>query len=306
MAIVRHTDRPVMPWSNARAAAFTSRAKAWCLAAGCWMMVSAGALAADPQAGTDFLYFKDERPAAQRQAQADAASQPDVGIFTSPSSQGVQRFLRLDTKAAELDVPATGVFTARTARGKIGFVLDSDGVSWHSPNADLDNADLDSAAPRRDGLKIGLYSRMQSQAVAPPGFMLNAMTASQFAEQDMRVGMEVAYGGFSLEAGLARESGLLAGRASGLDLGLIYRERSWRASLQFSGRVQGEGQGAFIDLRDQFGRAYSVELEASYNLLPGLSVAGGVRHAGYGDRFRLNLGDPINDSLIFMGTALRF
>ncbi len=301
MAKICHTDRSVMAWSSTRAAAIASGAKALCVAAGCWALATTVALAADPQAGADFLYFKDDRPAAQRQAQADAAVEPDVGIFTSPSSQGVQRFLRLDTKAAELDVPATGVFTARTARGKIGFVLDSDGVSWHSPNADLDDA-----APRQDALKIGLYSRMQSQAVAPPGFMLNAMTASQFTEQDMRVGMEVAYGGFSLEAGLARESGLLAGRASGLDLGLIYRERSWRASLQFSGRVQGEGQGAFIDLRDQFGRAYSVELEASYNLLPGLSVAGGVRHAGYGDRFRLNLGDPINDSLIFMGTALRF
>lgn len=259
----------------------------------------AGDKDASVRAPSEFLYFKDDRPAAAAD-KAAPGKDADIGTFTSPSPLGVQRFLRLDSDAAALDVPTIGVFTARGARGQIGFVLDSDGVSWRNPGQSL----RDELSAQE--VRIGLYSRFEQQSMAPPGLVLNAMTASQFEERRVAMGMHVGYGGFSLEAGLARESGLLSGDAEGVDLGLIYQERSWRASLQFSGRVQNATERAFIDLRDQFGRSYSIELGASYDLLPGLSVGGGVRHAGYGDRFRLNVGDPISDSLIFMGTAFSF
>ncbi|RME62570.1 MAG: hypothetical protein D6782_11925 [Alphaproteobacteria bacterium] len=266
------------------------------LAGGFWLCAFGAAAEQATPGQSEFLYFKDERPAAQARPGAAAPAATDLGTFTSPSAQGAQRFFRLDSKAAALDVPMVGVFTARGARGQVGFVLDSKGVSWQGAGAPLAG----------DGMTIGLYSRIDLEAGAPPGFVAGARDGVPFEDRSLAMGMQVGYGGFLLEAGFARESGFLAGRARGFDLGFSYQERSWRASLQFSGRTQTAQERAFIDLRDQFGRSYAIELGASYDVWPGLSVAGGVRHSGYSDRFRLNVGDPISDSLIFMGTAFSF
>lgn len=127
----------------------------------------------------------------------------------------------------------------------------------------------------RKALALGVTSRVVAPAVdrsraAAPVDALAAQPAS------VNVDLSLAWKGFAVNTGFTRTEpgilGLAAGRREAVDLGVSYRGRNWRTSLQGTAE-----QGGLI-LYAPLDRRYSVELGGAYLVAPRLSVTGGVRY----------------------------
>ena len=91
------------------------------------------------------------------------------------------------------------------------------------------------------------------------------------------VDLSLAWKGFSVNTGFSRvEPGptalLSSGRRESVDLGVSYRGKNWKTSLQGTAE-----QGSLL-MYAPLERRYSVELGGAYAVAPRLSVNGGVRY----------------------------
>ena len=136
-----------------------------------------------------------------------------------------------------------------------------------TPSGQVDN---------RKALSIGVSSRIVSPAAAEPGRAPAAETASAPASA-YNVDLAVGWKGFAINTGYSRfDSGVAVltplGRKEAVDVGLSYRGRNWKTTLQATAE-----QGSTV-LLSPLDRRYSVELGGAYAFGPRLSVTGGVRY----------------------------
>lgn len=127
----------------------------------------------------------------------------------------------------------------------------------------------------RKALSIGLNTRVvasaadRSRAAAP----VDAMAA---APRAYNVDLSVGWKGFSVNTGFGQvepaPNALLASRKETIDVGVSYRGKNWKTSLQ--GTSEKGGWLEFAPLE----RRYSVELGGAYSIAPRVSVRGGVRY----------------------------
>jgi hypothetical protein len=127
----------------------------------------------------------------------------------------------------------------------------------------------------RKALSIGLNSRVVAPAVdrsraAPPADAIAA------APRAYNVDLSVGWKGFAVNTGFSQvepaPSALLTSRKETIDVGVSYRGKNWKTSLQGSSETGGLLSSAALEPR------YSVELGGAYSIAPRVSVRGGVRY----------------------------
>ena len=154
----------------------------------------------------------------------------------------------------------------------------------------------------RKALSIGVSTRMMTAAVdrsraAPPAESLAALPASY------NVDLSVGWKGFAVNTGFGHvepgATAVLAGARDSVDLGLSYRGKNWRTSLQ--GTAEKGSLLAYAPLE----RRYSVELGGAYAIAPRVSVNGGVRYKLA--PLSPSLLDPNrDDQAVYLGTNVAF
>ncbi|MFZ4688055.1 MAG: hypothetical protein ACOYLS_02345 [Polymorphobacter sp.] len=127
----------------------------------------------------------------------------------------------------------------------------------------------------RKALSLGVSTRViaaaadRSRAAAPVETLAAAPTA-------YNVDLSVGWKGFAVNTGFGRvepgPTALLGGRRESFDVGVSYRGKNWKTSLQ--GISETGSLLAFAPLE----RRYSVELGGAYSIAPRISVNGGVRY----------------------------
>lgn len=156
----------------------------------------------------------------------------------------------------------------------------------------------------RRALSVGLSTRTIAAAADTSRAAAPVETAALPAAYD--VDLAVGWRGFAISTGYTRvEPGLGLvplggpGRREALDLGLSYRGKSWKTSVQVAAE---QGSPLFLAPDE---RRYSVEVGGAYALNRRLSVAGGVR-------YQLSpvapgvLDDAREDGSIYLGTNFAF
>lgn len=130
-------------------------------------------------------------------------------------------------------------------------------------------------ADNRKALSIGLNSRVVAASVdrsraAPTADAIAA------APRAYNVDLSVGWKGFAVNTGFSQvepaPSAILASRQEIFDVGVSYRGKNWKTSLQGSSETGGLLSNAPIAPR------YSVELGGAYSIAPRVSVRGGVRY----------------------------
>ncbi len=126
----------------------------------------------------------------------------------------------------------------------------------------------------RKALSIGVSSRLV--AATPEAIRATAETAASLPTA-YNVDLAVGWKGFAINTGYSRLDGgttslVPLGRKEAVDVGLSYRGKNWRTSLQATAE-----QGSTL-LLSPLERRYSVELGGAYAVGPRLSVTGGVRY----------------------------
>ena len=170
------------------------------------------------------------------------------------------------------------------------------------------------ASDSRRSLSLGVSSRVvaaapdTSHSAAPAEFASPGPAA-------YNVDMSVGWRGFAMSGGYTRAENVLTPGAvptsltlpthEAVDLGLSYRGKSWKTSVQLgSETVAGAVNGATL-VQTPPERRYSVELGGAYAIAPGIAVTGGVRYkltpsdAGLTDAQR-------TDRAVYLGTAFAF
>jgi len=155
----------------------------------------------------------------------------------------------------------------------------------------------------RKALSIGVSTRVVAAAAdrsraAAPVETLAALPSSY------NVDLAVAWKGFAVNTGFSRfEPGPMAllsgGRRDAIDLGISYRGKNWKTSLQGTAE-----QGSLL-VYAPLERRYSVEFGGAYVVAPRLSVKGGVRYKLAPET--PSLLDPDRaDQSVYFGTNLAF
>jgi hypothetical protein len=157
-------------------------------------------------------------------------------------------------------------------------------------------------AENRKALSIGLNSRVVAPAVdrsraVPPADVIAAVPRAY------NVDLSVAWKGFAVNTGFSQvepaPTALLASRKETIDVGVSYRGKNWKTSLQGSSET-----GGLLSM-SPFEPRYSVELGGAYSIAPRVSVRGGVR-------YKLapttpSLLDPNrDDQSVYLGTNVAF
>jgi hypothetical protein len=217
--------------------------------------------------------------------------------------------LQSDVNADRLHPTTLGSFAPSTLDTKFSFT--APGKSAATARAQtLDSAFTftPSGHPNsRKALTLGVNTRMlatatdTSRAAAPAETLVTAPTG---------YGVDVAVGwkGFAVSGGYSRvdatmPTSLNPAKREAVDLGLSYRYKSWKTSLQVAAET-----GALLPYSPLAGtneQRYSAELGAAYALSPRLSLSGGVRY----ELTPLAPGtlDPARtDSSVYLGTAFSF
>jgi len=121
------------------------------------------------------------------------------------------------------------------------------------------------------------------------------------------VGVAVGYKGFSVEAGYSRleDSRPLSANSEGVDVGLSYRGKDWKTTLQVAGEKYDDDKPSTALGLD---KSYSVELGGAYLLTPRLSLTGGVKYQVISPREELRSrdGDHQASGSVYVGTNLKF
>ena len=131
---------------------------------------------------------------------------------------------------------------------------------------------------------------------------LEVPAAGATDQKQWAVGTNVTFGGFTIGAAFRHDNQGLSGDNSDrrdMSIGALYATRLWQISLGAAWAVAEEGPGAGED------KSRIVELAASYELGPGVTLAAGVISYHYEDN--LNAPADENDGIAFtIGTLLRF
>lgn len=216
---------------------------------------------------------------------------------------GVSRLLRGVTLALTIAGLANPVLAAQTAPAKakpskqrFSFetpltsfqppVSDASSFSFTAPGSGASAARLQSVerafrftpsgqSDNRKALSLGVSTRVVASAAdrsraAPPSEAYAAMPTSY------NVDLSLAWKGFAVNTGFSRtEPGplsLLATRREAVDLGVSYRGKNWKTS------IQGVAEQGSPLLFAPVERRYAVEIGGAYAVAPRLSVTGGVRY----------------------------
>jgi hypothetical protein len=154
----------------------------------------------------------------------------------------------------------------------------------------------------RKALSLGVSTRV---IAAAPERSRATMPVESLASlpASYNVDLSVGWKGFAVNTGFGHvEPGpgaLLAGARDSVDLGVSYRGKNWRTSLQ--GTAEKGSLLAFAPLE----RRYSVELGGAYAIAPRVSVNGGVRYKLA--PLTPSLLDPNrDDQAVYLGTNVAF
>lgn len=155
----------------------------------------------------------------------------------------------------------------------------------------------------RKALSLGINTRVtaastdRSRAAAP----VEAIAA--VAPRAYNVDLSVAWKGFAVNTGFgqveAAPSALLTTRRESIDVGVSYRGKNWKTSLQ--GTAEKGGLLAFSPLEPR----YSVELGGAYSIGPRVSVRGGVRYK-LAPMTPSLLDTDRDDQAVYLGTNVAF
>jgi hypothetical protein len=202
-------------------------------------------------------------------ATAAVVASPVLAARTVAVKPAKQRF-SIETPLTSFQPPETDAskfsFTAAGSSPAQARLQTVERAFRFTPSGQTDN---------RKALSLGVNTRMvaatpdRSHAAAPADTLAALPTS-------YNVDLSVAWKGFALNTGFRRfepgPTALLSTRREAVDIGVSYRGKNWKTSLQ---GIAEQGQVlvyAPIETR------YSVELEGAYSLAPRLSVTGGVRY----------------------------
>lgn len=160
----------------------------------------------------------------------------------------------------------------------------------------------------RKALSVGVTTRslnIVDKDLAKAASTANAVNAIDVSGYN--VGLAVGYKGFSVEAGYSRveDTRPLSSNAEGVDVGLSYRGKDWKTTLQVAGeKYDTDKPSAALTGVD---KSYSVELGGAYLLTPRLSLTGGVKYQVLtpGSELRSRDGDQASGS-VYVGTNFKF
>lgn len=165
-----------------------------------------------------------------------------------------------------------------------------------------------SGKPDRRALSFGVTARVTAAAVDTSRAAAVPVEVASATPAAYNVDLAVGWRGFAVSGGYSRSETLggalptsLTPRREGADVGVSYRGRNWKTSLQLATET-----GVPVLLTPLptalTERQYSVELGGAYLLTPKLSVNGGVRYKvmpGTDESLR-------NDQSVYLGTAFSF
>jgi hypothetical protein len=153
----------------------------------------------------------------------------------------------------------------------------------------------------RKALSLGVSTRVV--AATPDRSRAAAPTETAFLPASYNVDLSVAWKGFAVNTGFTRiepgPTALLSNRREAVDLGVSYRGKNWKTSLQ--GTAEQGSTLLFAPLE----RRYSVELGGAYVVAPRLSVTGGVRYKLAPEAPSL-LDPNRDDQAVYLGTNFAF
>lgn len=153
----------------------------------------------------------------------------------------------------------------------------------------------------RKALSVGVTTRALNIVDKDIDKSVNAIDVSGY-----NVGVAVAYKGFSVEAGYSRveDRRPLSTNAEGVDVGLSYRGKDWKTTLQVAGEKYDSDKPSAVLGMD---KSYSVELGGAYLLTPRLSLTGGVKYQVLSPREdgHSREGEQSSGS-VYVGTNLKF
>ena len=154
----------------------------------------------------------------------------------------------------------------------------------------------------RKALSVGVTTRSLNIVDKDLEKAINAIDVSGY-----NVGVVVGYKGFSVEAGYSRvdDTRPLSANAEGVDVGLSYRGKDWKTTLQVAGEKYDSADKPSAVLGAD--KSYSVELGGAYVLTPRLSLTGGVKYQVVSPReeMRSREGDQSSGS-VYVGTNFKF
>jgi hypothetical protein len=246
------------------------------------------------------------------QALANGASKPRTAQV-APAKEAPKYFYLKDNRSklttpSMLDVRSLGSFTpsllekASPLRGR---------------EADRLRPRVPGVAGRSAALESGFNFTPSGRASDPRAFAMGVTsrvlkpqadtTVSGLGDAGYNVGVALGYWGFSFEAGFSRVDALDA-TTKGVDVGLSYRDKDWKTTLQVAGSEQDDSHRLSSLLAAD--KSYSVELGGAYLLTPRLSVTGGVRYSrlypGDDANIRANGRNGHDAGQVFLGTEVKF
>ncbi|MCH8684120.1 porin [Pedomonas mirosovicensis] len=152
----------------------------------------------------------------------------------------------------------------------------------------------------RKALSIGVTTRTLNLADRDA----DKTAANSVDVSGYNVGLSVGYRGFSVEAGYSRLDDARLHGSEGVDLGLSYRGKDWKTTLQVAGERYGDDKSVAPLGLD---KSYSVELGGAYLLTPRLSLTGGIKYQVVSPREELRARDTDQASgSVYVGTNLKF
>ncbi|MEX6724523.1 porin [Parapedomonas caeni] len=220
--------------------------------------------ARDAKASTSYLYFRES----------------DSSISLDPQGPGALKPALIDARQPARAV-ASPLRDGRARSAERSFLF--------TPSGKVD----------RKAFTVGVTSRAAVASAADK-------TAPTFDVAGYNVGMALGYQGFSVEAGYSRVDDIRRASASaeGVDVGLSYRGKDWKTTLQVAGERYGDADHPTTLGID---KSYSVELGGSYLLTPRLSVNGGVKYQVTHPTAAMRAGESDQvGGTVYLGTNFKF
>jgi hypothetical protein len=229
---------------------------------------------------------------------AGLAAAPTLAAQSAAKAQkpAKQRF-SFETPLSPFQPPVTEAssfsFTAPGTAGAASRLQSVERAFRFTPSGQTEN---------RKALSLGVSTRVVGAAAdrsraAPPPETMAALPTSY------NVDLSLAWKGFAVNTGFTHvEPGpmaLLSQRREAVDLGVSYRGKNWKTSLQ------GTAEEISPLLSAPLERRYSVEFGGAYAVAPRLSVTGGVRYKLAPETPSLLLPDRADQS-VYLGTNFAF
>jgi hypothetical protein len=239
-------------------------------------------------------------PVAQRMVLAVVAASlmaaPAYAARTGPSKAAKPKFTietPLTPFQPSITDPASFSFTAAGNSAASARTQTVERAFRFTPSGQSDN---------RKALSLGVSTKVV--AAAPDRSRSAAPVVAAAAPSAYNVDLSVAWKGFAVSTGFSRfdpgsQPGTVAGARESVDLGLSYRGKNWKTSLQ--GKAEEGSLLAFSPLE----RRYSVELGGAYLVAPRFSVTGGVRYKLAPETPSLIEADR-PDQAVYLGTNIAF